>query len=39
VVEPLGLLARKRQDLLGAWRKIIHYCVAEAGRRLQLLES
>ena len=39
VVEPLGLLARKRQDLLGAWRKIIHDCVSEAGRRLQLLES
>ena len=31
VVEPFGLLARKRQDLLGAWRKIIHYCVSEAG--------
>ena len=39
VVEPLGLLARKRQDLLSAWRKIIHYYVSEAGRRLQLLES
>jgi hypothetical protein len=38
VVEPLGLLARKRQDLLGAWRKIIHYCVSEAGRRLSLLK-
>ena len=24
VVEPLGLLARKRQDLLGTWSKIIH---------------
>ena len=24
VAEPLGLLARKRQDLLGAWRKITH---------------
>jgi hypothetical protein len=39
VVEPLGLLARKHQDLLSAWSKIIHYCVSEAGRRLQLLES
>jgi hypothetical protein len=39
VVEPLGLLARKRQDLLGAWRKIIHYCVSEARpRRLILLK-
>ena len=31
VVEPLGLPARKRQDLLGAWRKIIHCCVSDAG--------
>src|SRR5580692_10549180 len=38
VVEPLGLLARKRQDLLGAWSKIIHYCVTEAGSRLSLLK-
>jgi hypothetical protein len=38
VVEPLGLLARKRQDLLGAWSKIIHYCVSEAGRRLSFLK-
>ena len=38
VVEPLGLLARKRQDLLGAWSKIIHYCVSEAERRLSLLK-
>jgi hypothetical protein len=30
VVEPLGLLARKRDDLLGAWRKITHHCVSEA---------
>ena len=30
VVEPLGLLARKRQDLLGTWSKIIHHCVSEA---------
>ena len=30
VVEPLGLLARKRQDLLGTWSKIIHYCVSDA---------
>src|SRR5260370_29086351 len=27
VVEPLGLLARKHQDLLRTWSKIIHYCV------------
>ena len=31
VLEPLGLLARKRQDLLGAWRKIIHHCVPLLG--------
>src|SRR6516165_5611353 len=31
VVEPLGLLARKRQDLLGAWSKIIHHRVALLG--------
>src|SRR5260370_7613498 len=31
VVEPLGLLARKRQDLLGAWSKIIHYCLPLPG--------
>ena len=31
VVEPLGLLARKRQDLLGTWSKIIHVCVSDAG--------
>ena len=31
VVEPLGLLARKRQDLLGAWRKITHHCVPLPG--------
>src|SRR5271166_1279049 len=31
VVEPLGLFARKRQDLLGAWSKIIHYCVPLPG--------
>ena len=31
VVEPLGLPARKRQDLLGTWSKIIHYCVSDAG--------
>src|SRR6516165_6034516 len=37
VVEALGLPARKRQDLLGAWSKIIHYCVFEAGRRLSCL--
>jgi hypothetical protein len=39
VVEPLGLLARKRQDLLGAWRKITHHCVSEAGRAADLVES
>jgi hypothetical protein len=38
VVEPLGFLARKRQDLLGARSKIIHYCVSEAWRRLSLLK-
>ena len=38
VVEPLGLLARKHQDLLGAWSKIIHYCVSAAGRRLSFLK-
>jgi hypothetical protein len=31
VVEPFGLLARKRQELLGTWSKIIHHCVSEAG--------
>jgi hypothetical protein len=31
VVEPLGLLARKRQDLLGSWSKIIHYCFSDTG--------
>src|SRR6266404_9890339 len=31
VVEPLGLLACKRQDLLGAWRKITHHCVLLPG--------
>ena len=31
VFEPLGLLACKRQELLSAWRKIIHHCVSEAG--------
>jgi hypothetical protein len=36
VVESLGLPARKRQDLLSAWSKIIHYYVSEAGRRLTL---
>jgi hypothetical protein len=30
VVEPLGLLARKRQELLGTWSKIIHHCVSDA---------
>src|SRR5438105_1589877 len=38
VVEPLGLLARKREDLLGTWSKIVHYFVSEAGRRLSLLK-
>src|ERR1700752_771852 len=38
VVDPLGLLECKRQDLLGARSKIIHYCVSEAGRRLSLLK-
>jgi hypothetical protein len=31
VVEPLGLLARKRQDLLGTRSKIIHHCVSLPG--------
>ena len=31
VVEPLGLLARKRQDLLATWSKIIHHCASDAG--------
>ena len=31
VVEPLGLLARKRQDLLGTRSKIIHHCVPVPG--------
>src|ERR1700688_4319948 len=31
VVEPLSLLARKRQDLLGTRRKIIHHCVPLPG--------
>jgi hypothetical protein len=31
VVEPLGLLARKRQDPLGARSKIIHHCVPLPG--------
>ena len=40
VVEPLGLLARKRQDLLGTWRKIIHYCVRKLpGRLSEVVES
>jgi hypothetical protein len=31
VVEPLGLFARKHQDLLGTWSKIIHDCAPDAG--------
>ena len=31
VVEPLGLLNRKRQDPLGARSKIIHHCVPLPG--------
>jgi hypothetical protein len=31
VVEPLGLLARKRQDLLGTLSIIIHHCVPLPG--------
>jgi len=31
VVEPLGLLARKRQELSGTWSKIIHHCVPLPG--------
>src|SRR5208283_2384707 len=30
VVEPLGLRARKRQDLLDTWSKIIHDCISDA---------
>jgi hypothetical protein len=33
VFEPLGLLARKRQDLLATWSKIIHHCASDAGAR------
>src|SRR6202047_965567 len=33
VIEPLGLFARKRQDLLGTWSKIIHHCIPDAGTR------
>jgi hypothetical protein len=33
VVKPLRLLARKRQDLLGTWSKIIHECISDAGAR------
>jgi hypothetical protein len=29
--QPLGFLARKRQDLLGTWSKIIHHCVPPPG--------
>jgi hypothetical protein len=29
VVEPLGFLARKRQDLLATWSKITHHCVSD----------
>jgi hypothetical protein len=39
VVEPLGLLARKRKDLLCTWSKIIHDDIFDAGaRRLTLLK-
>src|SRR6202163_412535 len=31
VVEPLGLLACKRQDLLGTRSKVIHHCVPLPG--------
>jgi len=33
LVEPPRLLARKRQDLLGTWSKIIHECISDAGAR------
>src|SRR6266436_1648042 len=33
VVEPLGLLERKRQHLLGAWSEILHDCFFDAGAR------
>src|SRR6266576_3262620 len=38
VVEPFGLLACKRQELLGTWSKIIHHCVFDAAPRLTLLQ-
>jgi hypothetical protein len=38
VFEPLGLLARKRQDLLATWSKIIHHC-AMPGSPPDLLEN
>jgi len=31
VVEPLGFLVCKHQDLLGTWSKIIHHCVPLPG--------
>src|ERR1700692_2898431 len=40
VVEPLGLFARKHQDLLGTWSKVIHHYVPDAGtRHLTLLKA
>jgi hypothetical protein len=33
VVLPLGLLERKRHDLLGTWSKITHDCTFDAGAR------
>jgi len=33
VVEPLGLLERKRQELFGTWSKIIHCCIQRCRAR------
>ena len=38
VVEPLGLLASKRKDLLGARSKIIHHYVSDAGPATGVVE-
>jgi hypothetical protein len=39
VVEPLGFLARKRQDLLATWCKITHHSVSDAVPAADLVES
>ena len=38
VVKPLGLLARKRQDLLDAWSKLFIIVFPKRARRLSLLK-